>query len=204
MEIGLEKAVTVDWGEGGYSSRTQLDKGRPCSYQTGRGPCTGSATAACALSVALLRKHIKSHGRDEQEPGLLAGLVGWLASTYVHDANPSWDPSSSEMATRFPMYHHDYLWLVSRVFAGASITHVNGEDWYRVGATYLVETQKPNGSWKSSDVIPPSQFPAAEGEKAQLRDTCFALLFLSAAKAGDRWPDILVREAPATAATSGR
>jgi hypothetical protein len=62
-----------------------------------------------------------------------------------------------------------FLWSLERVCAvyGPGADRLLGADWYDWGATALVQTQAPNGSWKGRT----TNYPA-------LADTSFALMFL--------------------------
>src|SRR5262249_43541937 len=58
-----------------------------------------------------------------------------------------------------------FLWGMERVCLIYDLKTVGGKDWYAWGAGWLLNHQKPDGSWQGE---------FAEGGS----DTCFALLFL--------------------------
>lgn len=62
-----------------------------------------------------------------------------------------------------------YLWSVERVGMMYQLATIGGKDWYGWGATLLLGSQRPDGSWPGSD------YPGS----ATAIDTAFALLFLN-------------------------
>ena len=97
---------------------------------------------------AALRKHEKDRQRAE----------AWLEAHFAIERN------SYATGAWTPCFQYAYLWAVERWCGLTERTTVAGQDWYRRGAEWLVETQAADGSWTSDD-------------KA-LTNTCFALLFL--------------------------
>jgi hypothetical protein len=152
-ETTLAEAADAIWmfqdksGGGGYEPG-----GRPYAS------VTAALLAECALLDDLgrdfelvqrtLRKHDKEHKAAEE----------WLADrfdlTRNQYGNGQWTPG----------WHTSYLWAVERWCGLTQQTRFAGLDWYRDGASYLVDTQAENGSWNFN-------------ERA-LENTCMALAFL--------------------------
>jgi hypothetical protein len=91
-------------------------------------------------------------GRKELDGSIGRGMF-WLSKQYTIE-NP----------TGWPLY---YLYGLERAAALTNAEKISGHDWYREGSTFLIRTQKPDGSW--SDQAGPSP------------STSFAILFLSRA-----------------------
>ena len=65
--------------------------------------------------------------------------------------------------------HFYYLYALERAGILYGTEHFGGRAWYAEGAKFLLETQKPDGSWRESDYA---------GVAPETWDTCFAILFL--------------------------
>jgi hypothetical protein len=70
-----------------------------------------------------------------------------------------------------------FLWAVERVGVLLRLRTIGGMDWYRLGASYLLRVQRPNGSW----FVTNSNGSPASGSYSPTVDTCLALLFLKRA-----------------------
>jgi len=116
-------------------------------------PSTGSMTAAglATLYVVLDRLHAGSTQRRAQE--VIAAInrgLDWFAQHFTPD-NPF---GSAE-------WKYYYLYSVERAGRASGRKYFRGRDWFRLGAADLLARQRLDGSWQ-----------------ADLRDTCFALMFL--------------------------
>jgi hypothetical protein len=130
---------------------------KPFGWEYGReGKGTGSMTAgavgALVIGNALLGRNWKSD-RDVAE-----GLA-WLAKHFTVTQNPGSDE-----------WHYYYLYALERVGMLCDIERIGTHPWYSTGARFLLDAQKPDGSWKGAD-----------GESQATWDTCFAILFLKRA-----------------------
>jgi hypothetical protein len=131
-------------------------------YRPEKGGSYASITAAALASWAVLgdigrdsAKLRRAHQRhaDDVERG-----VAWLEAHFDVARNRRAD------GTWTPAWHHAYLWAVERWCGLTERERVADRDWYSAGASWLVETQRADGSW-------------GDDERA-LENTCFALLFL--------------------------
>lgn len=133
----------------------------------GRDEPRGSMTVA-GLCVQLFAERIRGRklGRKvlvAKEKSVPLGMT-WLEAHWSVERNPGPKPNYQ---------HFYYLWGIERLGALLETDKLFGHDWYREGATRIVELQKGDGAWG-----------------AQLHETCYALLFLSratgAAMSGER------------------
>ena len=122
---------------------------------------TGSMTTAGLAVLAIAVEQLPRKNR-EYEKAIERGRR-WLDENISIDRNPVVPFGSKQRSDQSGGHHLYYLYGLER--AGAFLkTAVFGEcDWYREGATHLVDRQHANGSW---------------GGQA---DTSFALLFLARA-----------------------
>jgi len=119
---------------------------------------TAALLADCALLADMganselvqraLRKHEKEHKAAED---WLADRFDLTRNTY---GNGQWTPG----------WYTSYLWAVERWCGLTKQAKFAGVDWYREGASYLVDTQGENGSWNFNE--------------RWLENTCMALAFL--------------------------
>ena len=99
------------------------------------------------------------------EDGRVEDALKWFDTNYAYDTNPN---MGSE-------YYHYYLWSAAKAFILCDITDRYGlktptnpgdeKGWYYDFASYLIDTQQPNGQWLSSGC-------------GDIVDTSFALLVL--------------------------
>jgi len=125
----------------------------------GPGGSFGSMTCAGLASLVTARHHL-----GEKQPALDAAVVSgleWLAWNFTVDANPG---SRSD--------HYYYLYGLERAGILAGTEFFGEQEWYPVGARYLLEKQNDNGSWSAGDTGQPT------GSYKEYLDTCYAILFL--------------------------
>jgi len=122
-----------------------------------RGNSTGSMTTAGLAGLAVSR-----HGLGGEIPGADVALregVDWLARSFRLDGNPQ---SGS--------WHYYYLYGLERAGRLLGKEFFGPHEWYPKGARYLVDHQAGSGSWTGTG-----------GNNDEIRDTAFALLFLTLA-----------------------
>lgn len=140
----------------GKSVATRGGAARPrgWGYSGGEGP-TGSMTAG-AVGALVIYDHIQ--GKDWKRDSNVAGGMSWLASRFTVRENPG----------REREWHFYYLYALERVGMLYGTDLIGGHAWYAAGATYLLDSQNPDGSWGKG----------GSEEEDTTWDTCFAILFL--------------------------
>ncbi|HYE98186.1 MAG TPA: zf-HC2 domain-containing protein [Planctomycetota bacterium] len=99
-------------------------------------------------------------GKDwKRDPDVLEG-VNWVASNFSVTENPG----------RKEAHHYYYLYGLERAGVLFGTDFFGAHEWYPAGANYLLDQQKPDGSWAGSGK-----------EGGAVIDTCFAILFLKRA-----------------------
>jgi len=120
----------------------------------------GSMTAG-AVGSLLIYDYIQNRPWMK-DPEALKGLE-WLAKNWTVTENPKIAGDEGQGGWLFY-----YLYAVERAAIFYGTERIGAHDWYKEGATHLLEVQKPNGSWqKATDHA--------------IWDTCFAILFLKRA-----------------------
>jgi hypothetical protein len=94
----------------------------------------------------------------------------WLADNFTVTTNPAVSFTDSEPQNGDWGRTWYYLYGLERVGALKHTTHIGEHDWYKEGATWLVDDQKGNGLWQDNQP-----------------DTCFSLLFLARATSRIRY-----------------
>ncbi|HZN61194.1 MAG TPA: prenyltransferase/squalene oxidase repeat-containing protein [Planctomycetota bacterium] len=156
--IEIEPAVTaraIDWWE-----RSQ-QKGGGWSYHADgvfqeKLGMYGSMTAGAVSSLIML-KQIRN--TDPKVASSVARGLSWLAENFTVETNPG-------ASTILEDWRYYYLYAVERVGDLYPTEKLGKRLWYAAGATYLLKTQRSDGSW------------IANNSKLVIADTCFALLFL--------------------------
>jgi len=128
-----------------------------------RGQNTGSMTAAGVTILAICEEQMRVGKRQRIVVGRKQG-VHWLTKYFSVRINPS--PTEKSEGSTGRLYY--YLYGLERVGALVDIDRFGDHEWYREGAEFLVEGQKPTGRW------------------AGQAQTCFAMLFLTRATAHNR------------------
>ena len=145
--------LDVTWKPG--LSRTYRMPARGFGYTPGRGPASGSMTAAGVATLQICRNGLdrklsKGDDRSSRE-GMDLGL-NWLAGHFSVTQNPG-----------RKVWLHYYLYGLERVGSLLGRENIGDHVWYEEGARQLVKTQGARGSWRGGAPDP---------------STCFALLFL--------------------------
>ncbi len=115
----------------------------------------GSMTCAGIASLVVARHHL-AKDKPTLDPSVVKGLE-WLASNFTVKENPKRNS-----------HHYYYLYGLERVGVLAGTEFLGENEWYSVGARYLLQEQQADGSWRSREA------PSAE----DYLDTCYAILFL--------------------------
>jgi hypothetical protein len=109
--------------------------------------------------VAICRAGLRM--RDPlKDKSVQAGLI-WLGQNFKADDNANATKSHVADPTRWLYY---YLYSIERTGRIAGVDEIGKQKWYPVGAKYLLQQQKADGSWW-----------------IETADTCFAILFLTKA-----------------------
>jgi hypothetical protein len=139
-------------------------------------PSTGSMTAAglASLFVVLDQRYTE---RPREAGGLLTAIelgLTWLGREYGPE-NPRGNAD----------WRYYYMYGVERVGAASGHKYFRNQDWFRGIAAYLLEKQRPDGSW-----------PGSGDYMSALRNTAFGLMALCHGRApllfnklqhGDDW-----------------
>jgi hypothetical protein len=131
-----------------------------------------SMTSAGVCSVAICRAGLRQHD-PQKDKSVQAGLI-WLGQNFKADDNANATKSHVADPTRWLYY---YLYSIERAGRIAGVDEIGKQKWYPVGAKYLLQQQKADGSWWTG--IPGEQWKQA-GD-IETADTCFAILFLTKA-----------------------
>ncbi len=128
------------------------------SYEGHKPPSTGSMTAAglASLFVVLDQRYTE---RPREAGGLLTAIelgLTWLGREYGPE-NPRGNVD----------WRYYYMYGLERVGAASGHKYFRNQDWFRGIAAYLLEKQKPEGSW-----------PGSGDYMSDLRNTSFALMAL--------------------------
>jgi hypothetical protein len=137
-----------------YKSRQNPDGS--WGYVTAGSAPSGSMTCAGAYGVALCRYHL-GLGPHPEDESIERGLA-WLSQHFSVTDNPG-----------SGTYHYYYLYALERLGRTLDTEFIGPNEWYPLGARFLVDAQQPDGSWIE---------PGA-GEKQPDLSTSFALLFLT-------------------------
>jgi len=148
-------------------------------YQMG-GQSYGSMTAAGLASLYIISDFIEPasgcpcvNGRSQSSTldieRRMDLALGWLSKNFVAERNPHCD---------WKTFDHVYYWLysVERVGIAAGYKYFGQSNWYKEGVRFLLDRQRPDGSWAEYD--PTAAMAAANWGGGRVSDTCFALLFL--------------------------
>ncbi|NUN51484.1 MAG: hypothetical protein HUU06_01685 [Planctomycetaceae bacterium] len=159
------------------------DRSRGWGYRDGD-PATGSMTAGGVSSIALCVEALSANGtlgtslRKRSDQSIRDG-ISWLGHHFSVRDNPG--PEGAPMGREYRQYY--YLFGMERAGDLAGVKYMGAKDWYLEGAKYLVEAQGSDGSWASTAFMNGALGTRGGAVRVggDLRDTCFALLFLKRA-----------------------
>src|SRR5262245_16276964 len=122
------------------------------------GPSYGSITAGGTCVLQICHEQLEKAGmpRAAFSAAVKRGLT-WLDRQFAPTINPKGDGT----------WIWYWLYGVERVGGLCNVGELGGRSWYREGASHIVASQQPEGSWDGGGGKQPS--------------TCFALLFLARA-----------------------
>ncbi len=122
------------------------------------GPPYGSITAGGVAILQICHEQLERAGLSRAAyPAAVKRGLNWLDRNFAPQSNPRGDPA----------WIWYWLYGIERVGGLCGVSELGGRNWYREGATHVVEQQKAGGSWDGGGGPQPS--------------TCFALLFLARA-----------------------
>ncbi|MBI3857863.1 MAG: zf-HC2 domain-containing protein [Planctomycetes bacterium] len=121
----------------------------------------GSMTAGGVGSLVICDYILNADWR--KDPHVLAGME-WLAKNFSVTYNPG-PYEHASMEENSLHQHHYYLYALERAAILYGTEQIGGNYWFAKGVSALVDSQRPDGSWKS-------------GSGDVVMDTCFAVLFL--------------------------
>ncbi len=130
------------------------------SYQYSKKRAYGSMTAGALGSLVIFRFILNEAWM--KDPEVQKGLQ-WMADNFTVKENPF-----SENGPKHAASTHYFLYGMERAGILYGTDRFGAHDWYAEGARWLLETQRPDGSWLTAD---------AKGGQG-VWDTCFAILFL--------------------------
>jgi hypothetical protein len=141
-----------------------------------------SMTCAGITSVAICKNGLRLK-EPTKDAAIQSGLA-WLGQNFHANENAHAERSHVADPTRWLYY---YLYSIERVGRIAAVEELGKQKWYPLGAKYLLETQKADGSWWTG-------IPGVVWKQAgdlETADTCFAILFLTRAT-----PPLIATEDP--------
>ena len=130
----------------------------------------GSMTCAGVCSVAICRLGLEQ--KSPERHGAITKGMKWLRKHFKVDDNHNIENSKVADPLRWRYY---FLYSIERVGQIIGVDEIGKKAWYPLGARYLLDEQKPNGSWWTE--IPGNVWRGA-GD-IHTADTCFAILFLT-------------------------
>ncbi|QOV87853.1 VWA domain-containing protein [Humisphaera borealis] len=152
---GVEVPIDV-WRQVVAMMRTRQTDTGGWGYVGSTSATSGSMTCAAAYALTVARYHLQEKSPAEDE-SIERGLA-WLAKGFAVDKNPG--------AGEANLYY--YLYSVERLGRTLDTEFIGPNEWYPMGAKYLLDVQKENGSWHDE-----------KAENQAELSTSFAILFLS-------------------------
>lgn len=176
-ELALKWFEKSQWSDGGYGYQegdggagagTQQNPNANRGVRVRREGAMGTMTTAGAVGLAASLKYL---GKDYRSDARFQKALKWLGDNFSVTETPK-----AASGTTPSVFVHYYLYGLERVGAFAGTPKFGAHDWYGEGATELLKTQKPDGSWLKE--------PHWKGKGDDFTiacDTCFAILFLKRA-----------------------
>ena len=127
------------------------------SYGGGEETMSGSMTAGAVGALVIYDSLLGKPWRDDRD---VAEGLSWLAKNFTVTKNPGAGD-----------WHYYYLYGLERVGRLCDLERIGAHPWYSKGAMYILDAQKPDGSWTVK----------GEDEENTVWNTCFAILFLKRA-----------------------
>jgi hypothetical protein len=128
-----------------------------CYHEESEGPAYGSMSAGAVGALCIYDAILGTDWKKDKP--VLDGL-GWLAKNF----------SVVENVGKGKWFHYYYLYALERVGMLYDTPRIGTHDWYREGASQLLQEQRADGSWGSDDRLDKPTW-----------GTCFAILFLKQA-----------------------
>ncbi|MCC6422295.1 MAG: VWA domain-containing protein [Phycisphaerales bacterium] len=146
------------WMKNLEAYRTRQNKEGGWAYH-GRSDGSSYGSMSCAGICAIaINRHELGEAKPADDPAITRGLA-WAAQNFSVSENP-----------KSGIWDYYYIYSLERVGQILGIEFIGRHEWYPLGARYLVDQQKPDGSWMG------------KGNEADPRlATSFALLFLTRA-----------------------
>jgi hypothetical protein len=146
-------------------SRTATVKGVPSA---GEGWCYGNhnhkpygSMTVGGIGSLIICDYIL--GADWKKDPQVASGMEWLAKNFSVSYNPGpYEHGGGEENSQHQVYY--YLYGLERAATLYGTEQIGGHFWFAKGLQVLIDAQKPDGSWR--------------GGSNDLKDTCFAILFL--------------------------
>lgn len=176
-ELALKWFEKCQWSDGGFGYQEgdggggTAQQGPQVNRRVGRGRVEGSSGTMTTAGTVGLAASMKYLGKDYRNDPRFQKALKWLGDNF----SVTETPKAAAGATPSVFVHY-YLYGLERVGAFAGTPKFGSHDWYAEGATELLKTQKPDGSWLKE--------PHWKGKGDDLTitcDTCFAILFLKRA-----------------------
>ncbi|KAF0242573.1 MAG: prenyltransferase/squalene [Planctomycetota bacterium] len=142
----------------------------------GHNPSFGSMSAGCTGSLVICKYYLRAHYGEKEDfkkdKSVQDGLK-WIAENFTVEFNPGCDKKGPESVPSGDKWtwHYYYLYALERAGMLGEFEFIGRNDWYQIGARYLLAKQAQNGMWKSEGTASP-------GGASPVTDTCFAILFL--------------------------
>jgi hypothetical protein len=157
-----------------YILKTQNQDGGWGYYFNGMKDPESYASMTCAgvCSIAICKYGLGN--KNAAKDGAVQVGLRWLGAHFKADDNFNITKSHVADPTRWLYY---YLYSIERVGKIVGVDELGKQKWYDIGAKYLIDRQKPDGSWYTG--IEGVQWKQA-GD-IHTADTCFAILFLTKA-----------------------
>lgn len=156
----------------GYLRKYQQKDGGWGYVYAGRQDRCAYASMTCAgvCGVAVCRE-----GLGKSDPAKHVAITRGLKYLGKHfSTKENYNITNSGVADPTRWFYY-YLYSIERVGMMIGVDQIGDKTWYPIGAKYLIENQKPDGSWWTG--IPGRQWRQA-GD-IHTADTCFAILFLT-------------------------